>query len=90
MNVITKKSPTTTTAATSGTSYLSMMTSNVASTNNNNNIKRRESSMGEDSVSFQSFSMRIFYVNLMRTNEIYMFMTFDNEKAKEKQMKVKS
>jgi hypothetical protein len=41
MNVITKKSPT------SGTSYLSMMTSNVTS----NNIKRRESSIGEDSVS---------------------------------------
>ena len=44
MNVITKKSPTN---ATTGTSYLSMMTSNVTS----NNIKRRESSMGEDSVS---------------------------------------
>ncbi len=50
MNVITKKSPTATTTATSGTSYLSMMTSNVANTNNNN-IKRRESSIGEDSVS---------------------------------------
>jgi hypothetical protein len=50
MNVITKKSPTATTTATSGTSYLSMMKSNVANTNNNN-IKRRESSIGEDSVS---------------------------------------
>lgn len=52
MNVITKKSPTTTTAATSGTSYLSMMTSNVANANNNT-IKRRESSIGEDSVSIR-------------------------------------
>jgi hypothetical protein len=74
MNVITKKSPTTKPATTSGTSYLTMMTSNVA---NNNNIKRRESSMGEDSVS----SKHVFYFSI-NLNDIYIFMTFNNEKVK--------
>jgi hypothetical protein len=77
MNVITKNSPTTTTtAANSGTSYLSMMASNVTSTNtnNNNNIKRRESSIGEDSVSQKKIDQTCFFIciNLMRNNYIYL------------------
>jgi hypothetical protein len=50
-NVIMKKNSTTT----SNTSYLSMMTPNVPTA-----IKRRESSTGEDSVSWFSFP-RIIY-----------------------------